>query len=169
MRPSHGVLLVRLAVYAVVVVVGLIVWQLKTKPSPERASGGRELLHGRMFDGHASKAWATLRDGEVSGVVVHLSEICPGDGRRTQMRFQDTDNNFGRDGRRFSASRSLDYRVEADGWQPRVTVQLQGELAKDGGAVRGTVTSSAAWRRNGVAGATCGPKVVRWEAVRAKG
>jgi hypothetical protein len=168
-RTSQGVLLVRLAVYAVLLVVGLIVWQLRAEPAPERASGGREVLHGKTLDAHSTRAWVTLRDGEVSEVVVNLAEICPGDGRPAEMRFEDAGNTFGRDGRRFSASRSIDYLVESNGWQPRVTVAVEGEITKDRSAVRGTATSSVAWRRNGVAGATCGPNRVRWEALRKGG
>ena len=161
--------MVRLAVYGLVVVLGLIVWQLRAKPSPESASGGREVLQGRMFDAYASDATVALRNGEVSEVVVQLVEICPGDGRGAEMWFQDTDHSFGRDGRRFSASTSIDYLVESNGWQPRVTVEIEGELSKDRRAARGTATSSVAWRRNGVAGATCGPRTVRWEVLRPKG
>jgi hypothetical protein len=166
MRPSRGVLFVRLAVYAILVVIGLIVWQLRANPEAARPSAGREVLHGEMLDPFAGRASVVLRDGEVSEVVVNLAVICPGDGRPAEMRFEDTGNSFGRDARRFSASRSVDYLVEADGWQPRVTVAIDGEITKNGRAVRGTATSSVAWRRNGVAGATCGPKVVRWEALR---
>ncbi len=163
--------MVRLAVYGLVVVLGLIVWQLRAHRTERVAQPERGVvtLHGKVFNAHASEARVVLRDGEVSDVVLRLAEICPGDGRAAEMRFVDTGGSFGRDGRRFSASRSIDYLVESDGWQPRVTVEIQGELRDDRRAVRGTATSSVAWRRNGVAGASCGPRTVRWEVLRPKG
>ena len=168
MRPSHGVLVVRLAVYGAVALLAVIVLLLRAERARPDRPAGNDVLRGRMFDGQANRAIVTIHDGEVREVIVHVGDICPGDGRGAEMRFDDTGLGFGRDGRRFSGARFIEYPPDASGWQPRMTVSVEGELAEDHRAARGTVTGSLAWRRNGVAGATCGPRTIRWEALTRK-
>ena len=165
MRPAHGVLAVRLAVYGLVAVLGLIVWQLRA----------HEPKHGTRFDrpvnGRTSQdlgVWAIVRDDAVQVVEIAWHFTCI-DGVQPPAwasRFDARRETFQRDGREFSVERLRDI-PEADGWIGHSHASVAGAVSEDGRSASGTGQVVVTWTRGAERSpSSCDTGPVRWSVRR---
>ena len=167
MRPSHGVLLVRLAVYGLVLVLGLIVWQLRAAEEAKRDNSPHRPVNGRTSQDLA--VWAIIRDDKVRTVEIAWHFTCT-DGAQPPpwaSRFDARRDSFQRDGRDFNVERAREGPPDQRGWIGHTHASVAGSVSDDGRGASGTGQVTVTWMRGSERStASCDTGPVRWSVRR---
>jgi hypothetical protein len=166
----RGTTVVRLVVYGFVLLIALLVWQVRTHPRPQSSAAanaatlGTPLL-GRTMAAGGSPITAYVRDGRMHSVAVTVRFPCADIWWDTPIPLV-LENEVDDAKHAFAATRKAQYRVDLNGWQAVLTLQMDGRLTRDEKRASGTATTWITWLRNGVAAQTCEARTERWQAVR---